>query len=526
MLSSVRTITASFLFLAALGVLSLQYRYGIGVTPDSALFESAANSLLTGKGLATDIDGVRSPLTHHPPLYPALLAAAKAISGNFSTAATAINLVSFFGCLLGVYIFARRNSPPGWAIVALLLLVCSRAVYSGDYFLGTDGLAIPFMLAAMYGLGEFGKTKSSRTVVVAGLALSAATLTRYAYLAFIPAGCLTILVDEELSLVKRLRSIVLLGAIACGPILLVMLHNVVEGGSATNRTLTPHLVSPSRLLEGADYLSSWFLPYRFPVALRTLALGAVIALGMVLAIRSSLRNALRITTLFLFCYLVLLLVSISLVDTATPLDERLLGPVIVILCLHLTFICSWLCARRSRLLAACAGFLTLTPCCVGMMHLLPETAALYKHKDQGRSLSELREDFRDVLPVLDKLPPGTPIYSNVAKEIYLVSGRQAQDLPTVTGYTDGRPRTEAEISAQVRDLQKEIAGSNGLVIFDLRPKTLFDQSLIDRNELLQRIPLEQVLLSPRFAVFKQRGATPMTARDASTAAGTSVATGR
>jgi hypothetical protein len=66
MLSSVRTITASFLFLAALGVLSLQYRYGIGVTPDSALFESAANSLLTGKGLATDIDGVRSPLTHHP----------------------------------------------------------------------------------------------------------------------------------------------------------------------------------------------------------------------------------------------------------------------------------------------------------------------------------------------------------------------------------------------------------------------------------------------------------------------------
>ncbi|MDQ2777771.1 MAG: glycosyltransferase family 39 protein [Acidobacteriota bacterium] len=526
MLSSPRKIIVLFLLLAALGILSFQYRYGIGVTPDSALFESAANSLLTGNGLTTDIDGIRSPLTHHPPLYPALLAVGKEISGSFLTAATAINFISFLSCVLGMYMFARRNAPPGWAIAAVLLLVCSTALYSVDYILGTDGLAIPFMLAGMYGLSEFERTKSPRSLVLAGLALSAATLTRYAYVAFIPAGCLVILVDEDLSLLKRLRSLVLLGAFACGPILLVMLHNVVEGGSATNRTLTPHLVSPSRLFEGADYLSSWLLPYRFPVALRTLALGAVVALGIVLAIRSPLKNALRITTLSLFGYVILLLVSISLVDTATPLDERLLAPVVVILCLHLTLISSWLWTTRSRLLAACAGFLVLTPCCVGMMHLLPETAALYKHKDQGRSLAELRDDFRDILPALDKLPADAPIYSNVAKEIYLVSGRQARDLPTTKGYTDGRPRTEAEISAQVRDLKKEITRSNGLVIFDLRPKTLFDQSLIGRNELSQRISLEEVLQSPGFAVYKERGVTPTTARGAAMAAGTSVAIGR
>ena len=89
---------------------------------------------------------------------------------------------------MGVYIFARRNAPPGWAIAAVLLLVCSTAVYSVDYFLGTDGLAIPFMLAGMYGLGEFERTKNPRSLVLAGLALSAAALTRYAYVAFIPAG--------------------------------------------------------------------------------------------------------------------------------------------------------------------------------------------------------------------------------------------------------------------------------------------------------------------------------------------------
>jgi hypothetical protein len=489
------------LLLAALSILCLQYRFGIGVTPDSALFESAANSLLTGNGLTTDIDGSRSPLTHHPPLYPALLATGKELSGTFLTAGTAINFISFLCCVWGVYIFTRRNAPPGWAAAAVLLLVCSTALYSVEYVLGTDGLAVPFMVAGMYGLSEFERTKSLRVLVLTGLALSAAILTRYAYLAFFPAGCLVILLDEEMSLLKRLRSVVLLWAVACGPILLVVLHNQIKGGSATNRTVALHLVSRSRLLEGADYLSSWLLPYRVPIALRTLALGAVVALGIVLAIRSSSRNPLRITTFFLLGYLGLLLVSISLIDEATPLDERLLAPVVVIVCLHLTLVCAWLWNRKSPLLAACAGLLILTPCCVGMMHLFPETAALYNHKDQGRSLAELREDFRQILPALDKLPPGAPIYSNVAREIYLVSGRPAKDLPTVKGYTDGRTRTEAEISAQVHELERELAGSGGLVIFQLRPKTLFDLSLINRSDLLRRVPLEEVLRSPGFLVY-------------------------
>jgi len=507
------------LCLAALSVLSLQYRYGIGVTPDSAYFVSAADSLLSGNGLTTNIDGVRSPLTHHPPLYPSLLAAGRAIDGSLFLAATTINFISLLACVLAVYIFITQNASPGWAVVAALVLACSTGFYAVHYFLETDGPAIPFMLAGICWLSEFERTKQSRNALYAGLALSAAALIRYAYLAFIPAACLVIVLDTGIARRKRLQSALLLAAFACGPVFIAILHNVLVGGSATNRILAIHLIGLPRLEEGADYLSSWLLPYRFPILVRSVILGAAGSFGIVLAIRSRLKNALRITACFLLAYIGLLVVSISFFDRATPLDERLLTPAIVLLCIHLTLVCSWLWSRPSRAVRIAAAIFVLLPCCVGLMRLLPETAVLYKFENQGHSVSELRDDFRNVLPILRGLPANATIYSNVANDIYLVSNRAARNLPTVDGYTDGRPRTEAEISAQVGGMEKTLSASGGLVIYELRRPTLFDLSLIRGDDLCRRIPLKAVFRSGKFIAY--RIVTPRTARGVSTAYGKS-----
>ena len=325
-----QNITLASLIIASLVVLCLEYRHGIGLTCDSAQFISAANSLLHGQGLTTDVEAVRSRLTHFPPLYPLFLTLAHAITGNYLFAGTVLNFISLLCCYLLLWVFLDQNASRTAAVVAVFLLTCSAGIYQNHYLLGSDGVAIPFMLAGMCCLSKFGRgTRPWILLLIGGAAFSAGSLTRYAYVAFIPAACLFLLVDGRIPLRKRIRSTVLLAAIACAPIMIVLWVNVLLSGSATNRVFAFHIVSVSKLQDAADYLSSWLLPYRVPLALRSLIIGALGILGLLLTIRSRVAYGLRITTAFMFGYLSFLLVSISFFDTATPLDERLLTPVIV-----------------------------------------------------------------------------------------------------------------------------------------------------------------------------------------------------
>jgi hypothetical protein len=141
---------------------------------------------------------------------------------------------------------------------------------------------------------------------------------------------------------------------------------------------------------------------------------------------------------------------------------------------------------------------------------------LYNSQDAGNSLAKLREDYRDIIPILRALPPDRVIYTNVASDIYMVSGRYARDLPEVRGHTDARPRTEEEISAQVRDLSEQVSGSGGgLVVYHLRNRTLSDLSFIWWDDLSRRVPMTLVFHSEAFAVFAgdhevRRGSNPYT----------------
>jgi hypothetical protein len=439
-------------------------------------------------------------------LSPLLLGAGKTITGDFLSAAMFLNFASFLCCFLAAFAFAVRQSAVWPAVAAVCLLACSVAIYSVHYTLGTDGPAIPFLVAAMCWLGDFERGKRLRALVFAALALSAASLIRYAYLAFIPAGVLVVLLDNEVLFRKRLRAAVLLAVIACAPLAAVMAANMIWTGTATNRVLAFHLVTYTKLRDGANYLSSWLLPYRVPLPLRFLALLMVFLAGFVQAMRSRWKYGLRITTAFLVSYAVFLLISTSLFDEATPFDERLLAPMIVILCLHVGLVCDWLWLSRPRWRAAAALLVVLAPSAYGARVLMPRVVTLYRFREEGGSLAKLKGDYRDILPILRSLPSDGVIYSNVASEIYLVSGKYARTLPVVQGYTDARPRTEREVAAQVHYLWERISGSDGMVVYRLRHKTLSDLSFISQDDLCRRVPLTEKFHSSTFVVLAGRDA--------------------
>lgn len=484
----------------ALVLLCAQYHYGIGLTADSAFYMSAADSLLNGHGLVNSIGTLPARLTHYPPGYPLLLAALKPIMGSFFSAATLLNFASLFCCFLATYLFLSRQAAWGPALIGVFLLACSTAVYSVHYTLGTDALAIPFLLAAIYWLGEFDRSRSRRALILSALALSGATLLRYAYLAFIPAALVVVLLDQERTIRIRIRAATLFGMVALAPLIVVFLDNFIRAGSASDRKFLFHPVSSNQLWDAAE-LSSWLLPYRIPVLLRFAILLLTFVPGVMLAVRGPWKYAARITISCLAWYAISLFATVSFLDSSTPFDDRLLAPAIVLLCLHIALVSGWLALRWPRWGAAAGLLLALSPALSGARRLLPQTIALYRSPEAGTSVSKVRQDYREVIPVLQALPPGSTIYTNVASDLFFVSGRHALNLPLVRGYTDSRPRTEAEIAEQVRELQQRLSESAGLVVYRLRNRTLSDLSEIWWDDLARRMPLRPVLRSDAFAVF-------------------------
>lgn len=496
---------ATLVVVASLILLWAEWRHGIGVTPDSAIFVSAADSLVSGHGLTTEVGQPRLPLTHHPPLYPLLLAAGKLLTGSYYSAAMLLNLLSFASCCLVLYLFMNEHGSPRAALIAIILLISSTALYSVDYSLGTDGLAIPGMLTGLYCLSNYQRTGRFRALITCAVALSLASLLRYSYVAFLPAMCLALMMMNHGDVWKKLRLTAMLAGIAGAPTLAVLAVNKLLAGNATNRVLALHPVSANELKDGIDYLSGWLLPYRYPLPLRTLALLFVAAIGIVLPLDTRIKNGLRTGAIFISSYVILVLISISLFDGATPLSERLLAPVIVIACAHIALIACWIWSHRRPFGMLAAAGLVLFPSAAGLARVLPQVVSLYQYEEQGNSIAKLRNDFAEIIPILQTLPSAAPVYSNVPHEIYLVTGRPARALPVVKGYTDEQPRTEAAISSQVHELAEGISRLHGLVLYKVRTKTLFDLSFIDSDQLFDRLPLSLKFASQKFVIY---GAAP------------------
>lgn len=494
-------IAVALVLVAVLAAFKMSYRFGGNETADSAVYLSAADSPIHGIQLTTNVtEPAGTPLTHYPPLYPLLLAGAKATGASFLHAAAFFDLLAYFCSVFGVYWFLVRSEQPWWAALAVLLLVCAGPIYYADSIVGPDGPAIALMILALCLASEYLRKGELRILIFCGVTLAAALLLRYVCAAFIGAACLAVFCGERSDWGRKLRSAVLLGAIASAPLSLVLLVNRLLAGSATDRSARLHVVKASTLGDLADNLSAVFLPYQLPVWFRCALLGAAAVLVVRAALsRQRLGQSVRLAALFLGCYLVFLLISISLFDAATPFDDRILAPAVALICILAALLIGMAWERSSRL-GRIAGALILLACIsVEASH----ARAVLRISAQAGSAEHLRQEYKAILPVVQRLPKAAAIYTNVPFGLYLVTGRNARSLPRVVGYTDLKPRSAQDISAHVAEMQNQVRTTGGLIIYKIRTATLWDAGLITQKDLKEKIPtLVQIDGQPGFAVYQ------------------------
>ena len=214
----------------ALLVLLRQTAFGPGLTSDSALYVSAARSLLSGDGLATFLG---APYREAGPLFPLALAAAAGFGANPVTAAGLINAAAFG---LTVYVVAtwvrsrvRVRLVAVWAGCACAL---STALAGAAAYVWPETLFILLAVVALAALDRFLRTRARPALLLAAAAAAAAGLTHHAGAALIGGGALLLLLPGTAGWRSRSRSAALFGAVAAAPLGAWLAGNLVLTGAA------------------------------------------------------------------------------------------------------------------------------------------------------------------------------------------------------------------------------------------------------------------------------------------------------
>lgn len=246
---------------------------GINVSPDSAAYLAAAESIASGQGVL-GVDG--RPMSLYAPGLPALLAL-PARWGAAEEAARWMNLL-LLAVLVGLLCWwlSRLVRLPvavgaaGLAAVSVPVLEVHSWLWSEPVFL----LLATVWLALLVRIAQ-ARERVRRLVVLAGVLAALATLVRYSGVALGPTAAL-VLLTRAAPFRRRLADCLLYGAVVAVPVGAWLVRNVVVTGELTGERVANAAGFEAIARQGLTTVGDWFLPPEPAAGLRLLALTSLL----------------------------------------------------------------------------------------------------------------------------------------------------------------------------------------------------------------------------------------------------------
>jgi hypothetical protein len=400
---------------AAAGLLlASTHTWGLGVSYDSVVYVQASNSL-SSIPLPQGQDAGGKALYWWAPAYPLAL---RAVGGSYSSARFLNALLLFLGAVL-VGAIAWRTIDSGAGLVAAALYAAWPAVFASHLSLLAEPL---FLVLATATLG----LSALRHPAWAGAAAAAATLTRYAGLPLILTGAILFRGRDRWKFL----------AASVPPYLIWLLRNEIVAGETTGRQLRWHppdwgfvengLRGAFHLFVTNGYLPSIDLPLVHASLLVELCAGAALVIAVLRADRGHIPTIVRIGAVYAGLYCAFLAVTVLLFDAVTPLDQRLLLPLIP----SLVFAVAWL--TKQTPLAAVVVIVLFGLVTVQQARLFSN----YGQDYSGRIWGELSFDSL-------ALPAGD-LHSNWPAAVAYFTGRSPQRMPRPSDAHTGAPNLDYE----------------------------------------------------------------------------------
>ena len=457
---------------------------GAGLSDDSIAYIAGARSMAAGEGYREAWLASNQPVTHFPPMFPAVLAFFGFLGIDPLNAARWVNALLFGASAALLGILAWRMTPSLTAGLVLAgLFVLSGDLLAVHAVAMSEPLFIFLSLLAFWMFDLYFERDQHWWLGACATFVGMAYLTRYSGLALIAAFVVALLVLHK-TWRQRLVTSTMFVAGTLPWILGWAMRNKLVAENATNRVFAWHPITTENLEIGLHTVAAAFFPVdawrkaaiRQPIIVEAII---VIILGAVLVwlanrawkyfsepqqvsrdegAGSRAREVISFTTgLYLFAYLASIISSMLMFDAATKFKLRILAPAFVSLLILLIYFGVWL-RDKNR-----PGVVLLTFVFLGLF-LYKQINTVNAWAKGGEGYASFKWYDAKAMDYLNELPASVHIYTDEPGAVYLYTGRGNYVLPDRYDSATALPREGFEESlAQMR--QEILDGEAVLAIF-------------------------------------------------------------
>ncbi len=462
-----------FAFLGIFIAWFITRRWGVGLTPDSSGYISAARGLLNGQGM------IEPPLWHEthpmlsfPPLLSLLLAGIGLSGLDVIPAARLLN-VPLFGAnilLIAAIIFHYTRSKKAtligsfFVLTSLVTLEAHTMAWSEPIFLFTGFLGL-FLL--MLGLEQNKKILFIPAALLTGLAF----LAKYSGISFVGAAVLTVFFFSPEPFFKKMRDGIFVGILGYLPMLPWMVRNRLVAGSPIELTYHFHPYILGHVRQIFAYTSMWLVTETASRPVRGIA--ALLFIGMVFyamffVFRKKHQNKLPwVFVILIFCHLGTYLGTSAFLGEQ-PFDNRALSPVLLAGLIFLASLAREFFSisqqKKAGIVLNCVIFV-LGFSFIGRAFAWGNHAAI-----EGLGYANRVWKTSPTMEAVTKLPPDMPVYTNGRDILFLLTGRPATSIPSkeeilMVHVPDPKERYRAKYEPEIAAMKEVITREDGVVIF-------------------------------------------------------------
>ena len=206
---------------------------GIGISPDSIMYTSAARSLNTTGTLHTFN---HIPIVDFPVFYPIFLGTIMFITRTDPV---------IYGAILNSFMFASLIYTSGWIMhrfvpasrvykwLVLVAIILSPALLQAYSYLWSETLFILETLFFLVAFREYLLKHTVKTLIIAAAIAAIACVTRYAAVTIVGTGGLLLLLDRVLPLKKKIVHIIIYGLVCISLLVSNLVFNAFMSGTTT-----------------------------------------------------------------------------------------------------------------------------------------------------------------------------------------------------------------------------------------------------------------------------------------------------
>jgi hypothetical protein len=411
---------------------------GIGISPDSIMYNSAARNLHTHGSLITFNN---TYITDFPVFYPFFLWLVLTITRIDPIAAGPVLNGLLFATLIflsGWIIQRYRSAPWLYKYLMLLAIVLSPSLLSIYTYLWSETLFILIFLFFIIACRQYLVQHTLPTLLVFAGVAALSSITRYAGITLIGTGGFLMLLDRALLVRKKIIHILIYGVTASSMLALNLLRNAMT----TSKLTGPREASVTPFMENLHYFGTvmcdWagFSEKLYPLA-TIVAIILFIALIVVVAFNyfeRSIRTYENLVATFTLLYGLFIVISSS-ISRYERINTRLLAPIFIPMLLTCTY---WAIAFV-RMIRPRWKYIIVTVFVFLMLGFSYQelSADMQRYDDENDyGVPGYSDDSWNTSPFAAYLKknekifkPGVPIYSDANEALYFLSGTYAKLLP-------------------------------------------------------------------------------------------------